>query len=395
MNILIATFSFFPETNGVANVVLEHARYFLAQGHSVTIATTKTMDREESSYGDIKVIEFELSGGPLPWNFYKGDIRGYIKFLDKPDYDVVMFHGWQIWSTDLFLFSKIHKESIKKIFVSHGAPISVWTTFSEFLRALLLIPYRRIVIPMLMKRFDNLVFLSDKDGGDRQWDYRYARDNFGEKVSIVPNGIPAIDFDSATHDDLMELSWIDDKHPIIVYVANYDRVKNHELALDVFEEIAVSHKCTLIFVGSSHNKLSRAMIRKVREKGLGEKVFILEKLTKSQIYKLLSMSFMTLFTSRSECYPLAVLESIAYKKPVVALDVGAVSEIPGVTICYDKESLIKACQALLFDSELYLSKVMEIEKSYEELKWPHVMKGYDAVLDNKHNEGQMSHEAVL
>jgi hypothetical protein len=73
--------------------------------------------------------------------------------------------------------------------INHYLSATKLPAFTELVETFLLLPYKMLIMPVLMKKFDELVFLSNKVDGDRQWDYRYAL----KKIHIIPNGIPDID----------------------------------------------------------------------------------------------------------------------------------------------------------------------------------------------------------
>ena len=110
----------------MANVVYQHARYFSSKGHLVTVVTGFDNARDSKVIDSIKVQEFRVSGGPLITNFYRGDIKKYVQFLQSAlnEYNVIFFHGWQTWVTDLLLFTPSKKvKKSKLIFVSHCASL--------------------------------------------------------------------------------------------------------------------------------------------------------------------------------------------------------------------------------------------------------------------------------
>jgi glycosyltransferase involved in cell wall biosynthesis len=380
MKILISTFTFLPERSGVSNVVLEHASYFVNQGHEVTIATSKNTERIQLSLEGIKVIEFDADGGPLIFNFYRGEIFKYLKFLNKAqiDYDLIFFHGWQIWATDLYLFSKKQLHSAKSIFVSHCSPVTEWSNLKELIRTVFLLPYKFFIIPLLMKKFDEIIFLSNKLKGNRQWDYRYALKH-KDNLHIIPNGIPLKEiFEPSTSS--LQLKNNIPCSKIILYVANYDRLKNQMLALEVFDMVSASKDLHLVFIGSNYNSYTQKLENYSKQLGVEDRVSILSELSREDVLYFFSISYASLFTSRSECCPLSVLESLAYRKPVVATDVGCLDQIRGVKVCKDKDSLVYELN-LLLDQEYYHRRVADTDLSIQDLSWSKIMKEYNRFLD--------------
>jgi glycosyltransferase involved in cell wall biosynthesis len=93
-----------------------------------------------------------------------------------------------------------------------------------------------------------------------------------------------------------------------------------------------------------------------------------------------SKSFLTLFTSKTECSPLSVLESLAFGKPVIATDVGCLSEWVGVKVCSSPDEIAAEVDALLNDHEHYVAQTRAISSSAELTSWNSVMSKYDQLL---------------
>lgn len=384
MRILIASFSFYPSIDGVANVVYQHAKHFLKQGHDVTVVTQGAANRKDKSHENVNIIEFDVRGGPLVSNFYRGECRKYITFLNDAhtNYDVVFFHAWQIWSTDLFLFSKSKTDiTAKTIFVSHCAPSMKWTSVLDIGRTILLKPYLWFAMPRLMKKFDRLVFLSSKKTGDRHQDYKKASISYPNKVEVIPNGLPDIPSIVGQSSIVKEIEKKTKNKKIILYVANYVRGKNQLRAIEVFRELQYRSDAHLVLIGSSCNRYCRKLISHVRFKQLEDKVSILFEVGRKDVLSLYSLSYLTLFTSKTECCPLSVLESLAYKKPVVSTDVGCLSEFPGVRVSHSNSELVRNTDLLLCNDQYYLDTQRAIDNSQDLMSWSSVMKSYDRLLE--------------
>ena len=372
-----------PEVNGVSLVVEKHALGFVKRGHQVTIVTSLLNSQAPRNVLGINIIEFPVKGGPLPNNFYKGSLVKYILYIRRSvkEYDVVFFHCWQIWSTDLLIFQRKKKIDARIIMVSHCSPRVNFSSFLESFRSLILMAYRRIFLPILIRKFDDIVFLSDKASGDIQWDYRYTLEKYKEKVHIIPNGMD---------------NFIDHIGPNIginvnqkrkfLYVANYDRIKNQKLALEVFIEVNKMVKnVSLVFVGSVENRISNELKFIISRNNLSDRVEVLSGLSRSEIQYLYSKSFVTLFTSKTECLPMSVLESIYHKKPVISTNVGSIEQIPGVVICKTKEELICKAQLMLGNEEYYNNKVRDISIQSHKFMWHCILDRYEEMIMNKPN----------
>jgi len=384
VRILICAFSFYPSVNGVANVVYEHAKNFIKEGHAVTVATQADISRVDKSFENINIVEFDIRGGPLLTNFYRGEIRDYLDFLNSAyfNYDVIFFHGWQIWSTDLFLFSKSKSvTSAKTIFVSHCSPSMRWRSGFEIIRTLLLLPYVWFVMPRLMRKFDQLVFLSSKKSGDRHQDYKKASIICPAKINVIPNGLPSVLPVAEGSFNCSEMKGLTKDKKIILYVANYDKSKDQLRTIKVFEKLNNLSNAHLVLIGSSCNRYCKRLIAYVHHKKLTGKVSILFERERSEVLALYAASYMTLFTSRTECCPLAVLESLAFRKPVISTDVGCLTEYSGVLVSSSDSGLVRNADLLLGDEQYYRKTQTAIDESKELMSWATVMEGYARLLE--------------
>ena len=65
MNILISTFTFPPNQDGVAEAAASVAKAFLAQGWQVEIATQpSSIPRDSNDWNGARIFEFQISGTP-------------------------------------------------------------------------------------------------------------------------------------------------------------------------------------------------------------------------------------------------------------------------------------------------------------------------------------------
>jgi len=82
MKILIASFTYPPEQNGVSHVVHAHASGLAARGHEVIVATAYNKGRKTSRPAPrLKVEQFNVSGNGNLRAGYHGDISRYQDFI--------------------------------------------------------------------------------------------------------------------------------------------------------------------------------------------------------------------------------------------------------------------------------------------------------------------------
>tara|TARA_B100001027_G_C16265793_1_gene332017 strand:+ start:2610 stop:3767 length:1158 start_codon:yes stop_codon:yes gene_type:complete len=385
LKILITSQSFSPQVGGVSQVVYQHAKHFVSEGHDVTVVTEFEELRDFDIIDGIKVKEFKVKGGPLISNFYRGEILNYFRFLKKAyeEYDIIFFHAWQIWATDLVFFLKLNNQAgAKLMLVSHCAPSTLWNSIFQIGRSILLSPYIYFFMPILMKKFDKMIFLSDKKNGDRHRDHKFAAKKFNKKICTIPNGIPDVPEKISPSAKIHDLYLSIKNKKILLFVANFVEGKNQKLAIEIYENLSAQSESHLLLIGNSRNTYYKKLISIVKEKNLEKEISVLHDINRRDIFWLYSKSYLTLFTSKTECSPLAVLESLAFGKPVVATDVGCLSEWEGVSVCYSPKEITGEVDALLKNHNYYTKQQMLISQNKDLNSWKEVMKKYSQLLIN-------------
>src|SRR5437588_2358440 len=98
MRILITTFTFAPQANGVAEVAGAHAAGLAARGHEVVVATGRDPQRTKPSNSvNPTVEEFEVRLDTPPATGIGPDILRYQDFIRNFRGDVILCHCWQVW----------------------------------------------------------------------------------------------------------------------------------------------------------------------------------------------------------------------------------------------------------------------------------------------------------
>lgn len=330
MNILITTFGFIPEHHGVSLVAYHHAKELARLSHNVTVATGYHPLRSVSkSCSDIRIEEFKVSGNSQLRSRYKGEIEKYIDFIASFDGHIICCHCWQTWATDLAVRA-FKKNRVKKILVSHGVSVnSNLGGWKSMVNWLLWRPYAYFDMRRIMNSFDHVVFLSNRIDKDRFYD-RYLADKIGLKnYSVIPNGVELSEFDDVT--DYFRIKYgIKAFKPLMLCVGNFSELKNQKLVLNVFIQAKIKNS-VLVLIGSQKNSYSD-MLNKLwleSERDLSTRFLILERVPRRDIISAYKAADLFINGSRTECFPLVVLESMASATPYISTAVGCVPDLPG------------------------------------------------------------------
>jgi 1,2-diacylglycerol 3-alpha-glucosyltransferase len=144
--------------------------------------------------------------------------------------------------------------------------------------------------------------------------------------------------------------------PRCLYVGRLDREKNLDFLLDAFAQVATRHRgATLWLVGRGTHE--RALQRRVRRLGLGERVRFVGAVGRDAIARYYQAADLFLFASTTETQGLAVLEAMAVGVPVVAVRASGVEEavvdgVSGLLVPEDREAFAGAVSELLADPAL-------------------------------------------
>jgi glycosyltransferase involved in cell wall biosynthesis len=136
-----------------------------------------------------------------------------------------------------------------------------------------------------------------------------------DRIVLIPNGL--------TLDDSPESSPSQDKRFSFACVARFFPAKDHGVLVDAFAKVVSAHpEATLALVGDG--PLRGAIEERVRRRGLEKNVLFLG--LRRDVATVLSMSRAFVLASCYELSPITILEAMNAGLPVVASDVGGVSD---------------------------------------------------------------------
>lgn len=142
--------------------------------------------------------------------------------------------------------------------------------------------------------------------------------------------------------------------PWLVCIAEFHPIKNHQLLINAFAEVVKKHpRAKLCLIGDG--QLIKAIKKQISSLGLKDSVFVIGHLTEASRY--IKAFDALILTSLSEAYPYVIQEAGLAGLPVVATDVGGISDIitntkDGFLIeSDDEDSLVAAIDYLLSNKE--------------------------------------------
>jgi len=270
----------------------------------------------------VRVIRFR---GARNWDWRK--LTKTVEFARQGGFDVVHTHnvisnlyGWAIRSRVRGVAHVVHVHS-------HLSHVLAESQKSWLKRALLLRGNMRA-----LKKCDRVIAVADSVR-----EYLVWRDLDPRKIDVIHNAVDLARIEAAAREvcpvtaDLLNrtrpaASSRDggrDRLPVIASIGRLSPVKNHRLLLEAARIVLQHERVMFVVVGDGPERAS--LERLAREAGVAEHVMFVGWLENP--YPLLSAADLLVLTSKSEGLPIAVLEAMALRKPVVATRVGGVSEV--------------------------------------------------------------------
>jgi glycosyltransferase involved in cell wall biosynthesis len=313
MKILHTVESYYPDVNGMSEVVRRLSEGLVALGHDVTVVTGKNIQRKgKKNINGVKIVEFNVSGKSALIIY--GNAKKYQNYLTNSTFDIITNFAGQQWATDLML-PILKNIKAKKVFVPTG--------FSGLYSLIYRNYYKKM--KQWMKEYDLNIFLSKN-----YRDINFARKNKVGKIKVLPNGASKKEFSIYSRVDIRQKLSIPSDHFLILNVSSHTRLKGHADAIKIFEKANLP-KTTFLIIGK-HPKTFRSCYNQCRLKAsLGKKNILIEDLTRKETVAAFKSANLFLFTSKVECSPLVLFECLAGKTPFLSTDVGNAKEIVGWT----------------------------------------------------------------
>jgi glycosyltransferase involved in cell wall biosynthesis len=377
MNILISAFSFLPNTDGVANVCLHHAKGFISYGHKVSIVTSKNEKRDilELKRMGFNVYEFDIYGGP---NYnYKGDVYKYQQFLIASAFDMIFFHCLHSWNTDCAI-PVIHQTKGKPVLVSHGYSGNIIYSIKGLMRYLSWNRFKYFLsLKKMLRSFDHIVFLADVTDKCRFYDYYITKKNSLNDFSIIPNGTDQIN--ETINKKNFKNKYNIRSNRMIINLAGYSKLKNQIMSLKAFHKAKLKDTC-LVFIGYNKNKYSEILENYCLRNNL-QNVLILEKVSKEDIKDAYSSADIFLYSSNTETQPIVILDAMGAGLPFISTNVGCVKDFKGGKIVKNIQEMSDQIKFLINNKEfsLFLSEEAK-EQVLSDYNWSKIYDQYEKLL---------------
>jgi len=143
-----------------------------------------------------------------------------------------------------------------------------------------------------------------------------------KEIKVIPN---FIDFDRFTKkpNPELRLKFATENEKILMHVSNFRKVKRVEDVLGVFKLVNQKLPSKLVLIGDGPERPRMEMLS--REWGINQEVCFLGK--QDNVEELLAISDLFVLPSEHESFGLAALEAMACEVPVIASNIGGLTEV--------------------------------------------------------------------
>ena len=344
MKVVITSFTYFPNLDGVAEATRFLAESLVESGHHVVVFTSSiSAQAKEFAHRGVNIRQYRLANCLIPETI--GSLEEIERFrmdlhVEKPE--LLICACWDAWTTTLVQHLK-EDISCPSIMVSHGftshlrprnapAPFFGW---GQWWRGMI---WTALCIPKLINSFDRFVFLASHKDTERFIDHAVMSLLDPDAVRIIPNS-PNLDQLTDSRNDFRNRHGIG-AGPMILCVANFSARKNQELAVSSFFEAGIPGS-TLVCIGSEQNDYFNqleSLVKALQPSHPEQKVLLLNGISRCEIMMAYATSNITLLTATEETQPIVLIESMAFSKPWIATNSGCIADMEGgIPVCRQEE----------------------------------------------------------
>lgn len=342
MRILVTSFTYYPQTNGVAIATQTLAESLVANGHDVAVATCyqKGLKKVDNFHG-VKLYRFNFNTDILKRPI--GEYRKYIEFVSSYQKDCLILECIQCFSTDILL-PYISSMNCKIILHSHGGPGidfpffrwegNLFHSLGHIYNWFYYKYYYGYFFKKYAKFIDKVLCLSLCAS-----DLKYMNE-VCKSVGLLENPANDIFFNEENYDtDTTSILSIT-KSKYILCISNFTPNKRQSDIVSAFSQLK-DEDCSLVLVGStpnsSFNKVSK-LAKRVMKK-TGKEILILTGVNRFFFPSLIYNATLFVMASEHEEYPISLVESMACGTPFVSTNAGCSRLLPGGVTVVSRDDL--------------------------------------------------------
>ncbi len=328
MNVLMLTWEYPPRiVGGISTHVYNVSKSLVRRGISVHVITCSFPNAPAEEVVDgVHVLRVQnsqlLQGNFLLWIYHLNSqmIKRGIELLKGEKFDLIHAHDWVVGRAALELQNQYDIPLISTI---HATEVGRGGSLDDDYRRKV-----RDIESLLVQKSEGIICCSD-------YMVQHIRRELGApdaKIHLIPNGVDISRFNGPFQPG-QALNGLPAKDKrIVLYVGRMVREKGIFTLLDAFEELRKQLKdVSLVFTGDG--PLREDLAKEVLRRGMGGEVHFTGFVDEPTLTSLYKSSAAFVLPSYYEPFGIVALEAMASRAPVVASDVGGLSELiqDGVT----------------------------------------------------------------
>ncbi len=240
-----------------------------------------------------------------------GTVRGFWGALRRAlaagEYDVIHAHSPHV--ALVFLLVALFRRRVLR-----SSVFTVHNSYENFK------PRNRLMLLPIFATFQRVVCCGEASLQSFPWLYRRLA---GRRLCAVQNGMDVDRVDRIAPSRPTDST---EKPATIISVGRLIDIKNPLLVLDAFAQVT-DQESRLVFIGTGH--LQERLEYEIERRGLQDRVELAGLVPRDEVYMQLAAADVFISTSRGEGLPVAVMEAMACRTPVVLSDIPPHAEIAG------------------------------------------------------------------
>lgn len=327
---------------GTTTVVRSIAAELAGAGHEVMVVTTdyRLEDGEGGHRDGYEVVPFP-SRANLGLFIYSPELGRWLS-RHASRYDVMHLHTFRSYQNVLARRAAVHA-GIPYVLQAHGGMLPSFGRRGQ--KELFDLAYGRGIL----RDASRAIAVSGMEVGQYE-----AMGVPRERVSLVPNGVRARDFEPPSSAAFRERFGLGDRK-VVLFLGRIDRLKGLDLLVDAFARVARARDdCVLVIVGPDFGHLA-AVREDVRARGLSDRVVLTGPLQGESKAEAYAEAEVCVVPSSFDIFSMTALEAMAYGTPVIVTDrCGIAEHLDGVggVVDLDPGRLAEAIREVLSSEEL-------------------------------------------